>query len=71
MPKLKTIVLLSACALASVGCASVQSAPQPEMVCPKPPAPPAWMMQKAPDLMTPLNGIISVYEPGLKLPSVK
>ncbi|WP_354001179.1 lysis system o-spanin lipoprotein Rz1, partial [Escherichia coli] len=25
----------------------------------KPPAPPAWMMQPAPDLLTPLNGIIS------------
>ncbi|EOA7087733.1 Rz1 family lipoprotein, partial [Escherichia coli] len=25
----------------------------------KPPAPPAWIMQPAPDWQTPLNGIIS------------
>ncbi|WP_442960286.1 Rz1 family lipoprotein, partial [Pseudoalteromonas sp. NZS37] len=40
-------------------------------MCPKPPAPPAWLMQAAPDLLTPLNGIISVSEPGLKLPASK
>ena len=36
-----------------------------------PPAasPPAWLMQPAPDLPTPLNGIISPYEPGLKPPA--
>ncbi|MBH3259966.1 Rz1 family lipoprotein [Serratia marcescens] len=27
-----------------------------------PPNPPAWMMQAAPDLLTPLNGIISPSE---------
>ncbi|HEO8934568.1 TPA: Rz1 family lipoprotein [Serratia marcescens] len=27
-----------------------------------PPSPPAWMMQQAPDLLTPLNGIISPSE---------
>uniref|UniRef100_UPI001E4EAA52 Rz1 family lipoprotein n=1 Tax=Serratia marcescens TaxID=615 RepID=UPI001E4EAA52 len=27
-----------------------------------PPNPPAWMMQPAPDLLTPLNGIISPSE---------
>ncbi|MBH0073946.1 Rz1 family lipoprotein, partial [Pseudoalteromonas sp. NZS127] len=53
------------CALAVSGCGSMPSAPpQPELVCPKPPAPPAWLMQAAPDLLTPLNGIISVSEPG-------
>ncbi|WP_249525670.1 Rz1 family lipoprotein, partial [Escherichia coli] len=28
----------------------------------KPPAPPAWIMQPAPDWQTPLNGIISPSE---------
>ncbi|EOV4408708.1 Rz1 family lipoprotein, partial [Escherichia coli] len=28
----------------------------------KPPAPPAWIMQPAPDRQTPLNGIISSSE---------
>ncbi|MGI1290761.1 Rz1 family lipoprotein [Enterobacter kobei] len=39
--------------LASVGCSSTQ----PVKVTP--PEPPAWMMLPAPDLLTPLNGIIS------------
>ncbi|HCN0664726.1 TPA: hypothetical protein N6K69_004927, partial [Escherichia coli] len=30
------------------------------------PPPPAWMMAPAPDLLTPLNGIISPLESGLK-----
>ncbi|EHR8152651.1 Rz1 family lipoprotein [Escherichia coli] len=36
-------------------------------VCPpqiKPPAPPAWIMESAPDWQTPLNGIISPSETG-------
>ncbi len=32
--------------------------------CVKPPAPPAWIMQPAPDWQTPLNGIISPSERG-------
>nr|WP_140435327.1 Rz1 family lipoprotein [Escherichia coli] len=32
--------------------------------CVKPPAPPAWIMQPAPDWQTPLNGIISSSENG-------
>nr|OYN49448.1 hypothetical protein B7L51_19455 [Pectobacterium carotovorum] len=40
--------------LAVSGCASTSSS--------KPPPPPAWMMQPAPDLLTPLNGIISPSE---------
>ncbi|HEY3984969.1 lysis system o-spanin lipoprotein Rz1, partial [Cedecea sp.] len=32
----------------------------PASQCRKPPAPPAWMMQPAPDLLTPLSGIIFV-----------
>ncbi|WP_346010631.1 Rz1 family lipoprotein [Enterobacter sp. RHBSTW-00901] len=44
--------------LALNGCASQL----PVQACVKPPAPPAWMMQPAPDLLTPLNGIISPSE---------
>ncbi|WP_279385818.1 Rz1 family lipoprotein, partial [Cronobacter sakazakii] len=40
--------------MASVGCSSTQPAPRTDR-----PAPPAWMMGPAPDLLTPLNGIIS------------
>uniref|UniRef100_UPI0035E3DEF4 Rz1 family lipoprotein n=1 Tax=Mixta calida TaxID=665913 RepID=UPI0035E3DEF4 len=43
--------------LASAGCSSTPDAPRTER-----PAPPAWMMQPAPDLLTPLNGIISLSE---------
>ncbi|MDD8119796.1 lysis system o-spanin lipoprotein Rz1 [Escherichia coli] len=41
--------------LVVVGCASEPSVHP----CVKPPPPPAWMMQPAPDLLTPLSGIIS------------
>ncbi|EKN4770388.1 hypothetical protein FG467_004315, partial [Yersinia enterocolitica] len=41
--------------------------PPPE---PKP-APPAWMMLPPPDLLTPLNGIISVSESASTLPQSK
>lgn len=34
--------------------------------CIKPPPPPAWMMVPAPDLLTPLNGIISFSESASK-----
>ncbi|WP_240766103.1 Rz1 family lipoprotein [Escherichia coli] len=43
--------------LVAAACASTQSAPQPCQPV-KPPPPPAWIMQPAPDLLTPLNGII-------------
>ncbi|WP_370552473.1 Rz1 family lipoprotein, partial [Cronobacter sakazakii] len=36
------------------GCSSTPPVPRRER-----PAPPAWMMEPAPDLLTPLNGIIS------------
>lgn len=71
MHALKTLALLTLCALVSVGCASAPHAPQPELVCPKPPAPPAWLMAPAPDLMTPLNGIISVSGTASPQPSSK
>ncbi|MBZ3799278.1 Rz1 family lipoprotein [Leclercia adecarboxylata] len=35
------------------------------------PAPPAWMMAPAPDLLTPLNEIISPSESGSKPPQSK
>ncbi|MDU2278943.1 MAG: Rz1 family lipoprotein [Klebsiella sp.] len=44
-------------ALASAGCVSKQNVPQTER-----PAPAAWAMLPAPDLLTPLNGIISPSE---------
>ncbi|MEB8293148.1 Rz1 family lipoprotein [Klebsiella michiganensis] len=44
--------------LASVGCSSTQNVPRTER-----PAPAAWSMLPAPDLLTPLNGIIGVSEP--------
>ncbi|UYH03501.1 Rz1 family lipoprotein [Klebsiella oxytoca] len=43
--------------LASVGCSSTQNVPRTER-----PAPAAWAMLPAPDLLTPLNGIISPLE---------
>nr|WP_312926155.1 Rz1 family lipoprotein [Atlantibacter hermannii] len=39
------------------GCKSPPDVPRTER-----PAPPAWMMAQAPDLLTPLNGIISPSE---------
>ncbi|HGX3166968.1 TPA: Rz1 family lipoprotein [Escherichia coli] len=40
------------------------STPPVQVPCVKPPAPPAWIMQPAPDWQTPLNGIISSSENG-------
>ncbi|CNL35470.1 Lipoprotein Rz1 precursor [Yersinia frederiksenii] len=59
MLNLKTIAfaLLSITVLS--GCSSM---PHVQSQRPKLPAPPAWMMLPAPDLTTPLNGIISVSE---------
>lgn len=46
-----------ALALASAGCTSMPDVPRTER-----PAPAAWAMLPAPDLLTPLNGIISLSE---------
>ena len=54
MRKLKQTALLMSLLLAVAGCASTPSA------CINPQPPPANLMQPPPDLMTPLNGIISV-----------
>nr|WP_225390689.1 Rz1 family lipoprotein [Escherichia coli] len=40
------------------------STPPVQAPCVKPPPPPAWIMQPAPDWQTPLNGIISSSENG-------
>ncbi|MET6795450.1 Rz1 family lipoprotein [Citrobacter braakii] len=57
MPR-KTLISLSVMLLLGVsGCKSPPDVPRTER-----PAPPAWMMQPAPDLLTPLNGIISPSE---------
>ncbi|MEH3196670.1 Rz1 family lipoprotein [Klebsiella variicola] len=45
--------------LAVSGCSSTPNAPRTER-----PSPPAWMMAAPPDLLTPLNGIISPSESG-------
>ncbi|HHJ4289982.1 Rz1 family lipoprotein [Escherichia coli] len=58
MRKLKMMLCVMMLPLVVVGCASKHSV----RTCIKPPPPPAWMMQPAPDLLTPLNGIISPSE---------
>ncbi|EHJ4624593.1 Rz1 family lipoprotein, partial [Escherichia coli] len=40
------------------------STPPVQAPCVKPPPPPAWIMQPAPDWQTQLNGIISPSESG-------
>uniref|UniRef100_UPI003877D8FD Rz1 family lipoprotein n=1 Tax=Klebsiella aerogenes TaxID=548 RepID=UPI003877D8FD len=57
MPKLISISLSGMLLLASVGCSSTQNVPRTER-----PSPAAWAMLPAPDLLTPLNGIISPSE---------
>ncbi|EEW0310817.1 TPA: hypothetical protein GLW93_24910 [Escherichia coli] len=58
MRKLKMMLCVMMLPLVVVGCTSKQSVSQ----CVKPPPPPAWVMQPPPDLLTPLNGIISPSE---------
>ncbi|EMV3394312.1 Rz1 family lipoprotein [Escherichia coli] len=62
MRKLKMMLCVMMLPLVVVGCTSKQSVSQ----CVKPPPPPAWMMLPAPDLLTPLNGIISFSESASK-----
>nr|WP_318369628.1 Rz1 family lipoprotein [Enterobacter sp.] len=62
MPR-KLLISLSVMLLLGVsGCGSTPPAQRTER-----PAPPAWMMAPAPDLLTPLNGIITPSESGSKL----
>ncbi|PIJ48840.1 hypothetical protein BV501_16320 [Erwinia sp. OAMSP11] len=67
MPRLLSISLSVVLSLVTSGCASTPVANP----CPVSPPPAAWMMQAAPDLMTPLNGIISLSERESKLPEAK
>ncbi|EHR3741777.1 Rz1 family lipoprotein [Escherichia coli] len=57
--KMKLCVLTLPLVTAACG-----STPPVQVPCVKPPAPPAWIMQPAPDWQTPLNGIISPSERG-------
>ncbi|HAI0284781.1 TPA: hypothetical protein HIO55_005243, partial [Escherichia coli] len=50
--KMKLCVLILPLVVSA--CGSTPPAPVPSV---KPPAPPAWIMQPAPDWQTPLNGI--------------
>ncbi|EFB4703267.1 TPA: Rz1 family lipoprotein [Escherichia coli] len=61
MRKLKMKLCALMLPLVVSACGSMSVAPQP---CVKPPDPPAWIMQPAPDWQTPLNGIISPSENG-------
>ncbi|EFB9444181.1 hypothetical protein E4478_16445 [Escherichia coli] len=57
--KMKLCVLMLPLVVSA--CGSTPPAPVQRV---KPPAPPAWIMQPAPDWQTPLNGIISSSENG-------
>ncbi|EDI0749302.1 hypothetical protein CC876_25370 [Salmonella enterica subsp. enterica serovar Kisarawe] len=57
MRKLRMMLCAMMSPLAVVACSSTPPVPQCRQV--KPPPPPAWIMQPAPDWQTPLNGIIS------------
>ncbi|WP_425438005.1 Rz1 family lipoprotein [Mixta gaviniae] len=56
MRKKPLAICIGMSTLAAVGYSSTPS------VRSNPPPPPAWMMQPAPDLLTPLSGIISLSE---------
>ncbi|HCN5210836.1 TPA: Rz1 family lipoprotein [Escherichia coli] len=57
MQKLISISLSAMLLLANVGCSSTPIVSRVER-----PAPPAWLMAPAPDLLSPLNGIITPSE---------
>ncbi|EEC8199873.1 TPA: Rz1 family lipoprotein [Escherichia coli] len=57
--KMKLCVLMLPLVVSACGLKPPVQAP-----CVKPPPPPAWIMQPAPDWQTPLNGIISSSENG-------
>lgn len=60
--KLKSFALMTACALAAAGCASLPSAPAAPAFCPAPPPVAAWILTPAQDLLPMLNRLISPYE---------
>ncbi|EEQ5902613.1 Rz1 family lipoprotein [Escherichia coli O170:H18] len=55
--KMKLCVLMLPLVVSACG-----STPPARIPCVKPPPPPAWIMQSAPDWQTPLNEIISPSE---------
>ncbi|ENJ9411513.1 TPA: Rz1 family lipoprotein [Escherichia coli] len=57
--KMKLCVLMLPLVVSACG-----STPPVQAPCVKPPPPPAWIMQPAPDWQTQLNGIISLSESG-------
>ncbi|HAV8293926.1 TPA: hypothetical protein JLC23_000847 [Escherichia coli] len=61
MRKLKMTLCALMLPLVVSACRSMPPACPPQT---KSPAPPAWIMQPAPDWQTPLNGIISPSETG-------
>ncbi|EFH3308702.1 TPA: hypothetical protein HNJ18_02825 [Escherichia coli] len=61
MRKLKMKLCALMLPLVAAACASTPPVCPPQT---KPPAPPAWIMQPAPDWQTQLNGIISLSETG-------
>nr|WP_083264626.1 Rz1 family lipoprotein [Pseudohongiella acticola] len=63
MPALRAIGCAVLLLTINASCASRPPVQIPVAVkCEAPPPPPAWMMQPAPDLLGPLNGIISPSE---------
>lgn len=58
MHSLKTSACAALLAMALAGCSSALPVP-PVDLCPPPPAPPAWLMQKAPNSQQTLDRIIS------------
>lgn len=58
MHSLKTSACAALLAMALAGCMSAPSVPPPDL-CPPPPAPPAWLMQDAPNSQQTLERIIS------------
>ncbi|WP_324028601.1 hypothetical protein GC087_14545 [Pantoea sp. JZ2] len=67
MQKIRLMICNVMLPLAVCSCSSTSAVPQPCQQV-KPPAPPAWMMQPAPDLLTPLSGIITPSENASKQP---
>ncbi|ELE9728677.1 Rz1 family lipoprotein [Enterobacter kobei] len=64
MRKTRLMLLSVMLPMALSGCSSTPVAPPCQRV--NPPEPPAWMMEPAPDLLQPLNGIITSSESASK-----
>lgn len=64
MRRFKTMACGLMLMLGANGCAPVPPAPAPAVECPTPAPPPAWIMEPAPNLIPPLDRIISPSGPG-------